>query len=230
MTTTAMARTTLPERLFALANPADVDQLLAQVSWCAIFKAGTSDMTFDAWRLVQQALEPRVDVGIGLIQLPAGRAASDHVASRSGVPHKSPQLLLFRDGVYGASLDERAISPESLSGLLHAQLPAAIGARVQNPRVVSLGAYRMLAADFVAGRLPEERFQWAFLERLAREAGWRDEPTFELLNGLFENPWGRDVYPARLVAHEFQGQLAGRLAPLNARATRWLEHLPSGTE
>ena len=227
MTTTAMARTTLPERLFALAAPAEVDQLLAQTSWCAIFKAGTSDMTFDAWRLVQQALEPRVDVGVGLIQLPAGRAASDHVASRSGVPHRSPQLLLFRDGVCRASLDERAISPGSLGGLLQAQLPAAIGAGVQNPQVVSLGAYRTLAADFVAGRLPEERFQWAFLERLAREAGWRDDPTFDLLNGLFENPWGRDVHAARLVAHEFQGQLAGRLEPLSARAARWLAHLPA---
>lgn len=228
--TTATARTTLPERLFALVGPADVDELLARTSWCAVFKAGTSDMTFDAWRLVQQALEPRVDVGVGLIQLPAGRAASDHLASRSGVPHRSPQLVLFRDGASCGSLSERAIAPESLRGLLDAQLPAAIGARVRNPTVVSLGAYRRLAADFVAGRLPEERFQWAFLERLAREAAWRDDAAFALLNGLFENPWGRDVRPARLVAHEFQGQLAGRLEPLKARAARWLERLPPGTE
>ena len=33
--------------------------------------------------------------------------------------------------------------------------------------------------------------------------------TFELLNSLFENAWGRDVQAARLVAVEFQGQLAG---------------------
>jgi len=228
--TTTTARTTLPARLFALASPADVDELLAQTPWCAVFKAGTSDMTFDAWRLVQQALEPRVDVGVGLIQLPAGRAASDHLASRSGVPHKSPQLVLFRDGTACGSLSERAIAPESLHGLLQAQLPAAIGARVQNPRVVSLEAYRTLAADFVAGRLPEERFQWAYLERLAREAAWRDDAAFARLNALFENPWGRDVRPARLVAHEFQGQLAGRLESLKARAARWLEHGPIGAE
>ena len=45
------------------------------------------------------------------------------------------------------------------------------------------------------------------------------------MNGLFENQWGRDVKAARLVAVEFQGQLAGRLEPLKARAARLLERL-----
>jgi hypothetical protein len=45
------------------------------------------------------------------------------------------------------------------------------------------------------------------------------------LNGLFENEWGRDVRAARLVAMEFQGQLAGRLEPLKVRATRMLERM-----
>ena len=45
------------------------------------------------------------------------------------------------------------------------------------------------------------------------------------LNSLFENEWGRDVRAARLVAVEFQGQLAGRLEPLKARAARMLERL-----
>ena len=73
--------------------------------------------------------------------------------------------------------------------------------------------------------LPEERFQWGYLDRLAKEALWRDDETFELLNSLFENEWGRDVRAARLVAVEFQGQLAGRLEPLKARAARMLERL-----
>jgi hypothetical protein len=42
---------------------------------------------------------------------------------------------------------------------------------------------------------------------------------------LFENEWGRAVRAARLVAVEFQGQLAGRLEPLKARAARMLERL-----
>ena len=63
------------------------------------------------------------------------------------------------------------------------------------------------------------------LERLANEALWRDDETFALLNSLFENEWGRDVRAARLVAVEFQGQLAGRLEPLTDRAARMLERL-----
>ena len=64
-----------------------------------------------------------------------------------------------------------------------------------------------------------------YLDRLAKEALWRDDETFALLNSLFENEWGRDVRAARLVAVEFQGQLAGRLEPLKARAARMLERL-----
>ena len=80
--------------------------------------------------------------------------------------------------------------------------------------MVTLEPYRRLLSQFLRGTLPEERFQWAYLDRLAKEALWRDDETFELLNRLFENEWGRDVRPARLVAVEFQGQLAGRLEPL----------------
>jgi hypothetical protein len=91
--------------------------------------------------------------------------------------------------------------------------------------VVTLEPYRALLTQFVQADLPEERFQWTFLERLAKEALWRDDETFALLNSLFENEWGRDVRAARLVAVEFQGQLAGRLEPLKTRAARLLERL-----
>lgn len=220
-----MTRTTLPERFFQLAGPADVDALLDTVEWCAIFKAGTSDKTFDAWCLVQKAFEPRVDVAVALIQIPSGRAASDHVAARTGVAHKSPQLVLFHRRQAVGHLDERAIQPEPLQALILEHLPSTIGPRVVNPQVVSLGAYRRLLEDFTEGRLQEERFQWAFLERLEREAPWRDNESFDLLNGLFENTDGREVRPARLIAHEFQGQLAGRLEPLRDRAARLIERI-----
>ena len=61
--------------------------------------------------------------------------------------------------------------------------------------------------------------------RLAKEAQWRDDETFTLLNGLFENEWETRRAGVRLVALEFQGQLAGRIEPLNVRAARLLERL-----
>jgi bacillithiol system protein YtxJ len=219
-------RVTLRERLFPLHQPGDVDGFLDRFSPAAIFKAGTSDRTFDAWDAAQRALEPRTDVAVGFVRLPEDRPASDRVAERAAIAHRSPQFVLFRDGRACAHLDELAIAPDRLVALLREHLPDEIGPRVRNDEAVTLERYRAMLTDFVEGRLPDERFQWGYVERLEKEASWRDEETFALVNGLFENPWGRDLTAARLIAHEFQGQLAGRLEPLKARAARLLARLP----
>jgi len=220
-----MARITLRERFFPLHQAEDVDQFLARFPAAVLFKAGTSDKTVDAWLVAQAALEPRVDVAVGFIRLPADRAASDRVTAITAIAHRSPQLLLFQDAVVRFHLDEFAIVPDQLVPLLGQHLPAELGPPVRNEAVVTLEPYRALLSRFVHGDLPEERFQWGYLDRLAKEALWRDDETFALLDSLFENEWGRDVKAARLVAVEFQGQLAGRLEPLKARAARLLERL-----
>ena len=217
-----MTRATLRERFFPLHQPADVDRFLDRFEWSAVFKAGTSEKTFEAWDVVQRVLEPRVDVAVGFVRLPEDRAASDRVTAASGIVHRSPQFILFNRADARASLDELSIVPDQLVPALVEQLPAAVGARVQNEDVVTLEPYRHLLREFVGGALPDERFQWAYLDRLQKEAQWRDDETFELLNGLFENQWGRDVRAARLIATEFQAQLAGRLDPLKSRAARLL--------
>jgi len=218
-------RASLRERFFPLHQPGEVDRFLGAFEWCAVFKAGTSDKTFDAWEVAQKALEPRPDVAVGFIRLPEDRAASDHVSAIAGIAHRSPQLILFHRGVPRFHLDELAIVPNELVPALREHLPAEAGARVQNEAVVSIDPYRRLLRDYVAGTLQEERFQWGYLDRLQREAIWRDDETFALLNSLFENSWGRDVQAARLVALEFQGQLAGRLRPLKERASRLLANM-----
>src|SRR5512144_3197233 len=119
-----MSRVTLRERFFPLHEPADVERFLRGFSWCAIFKAGTSDKTFDAWLVAQQALEPRVDVAVGFIRLPEDRPASDHVTTLSGVVHRSPQLMLFHQATVRGHLDEFEIVPDQLVPLLREQLPA----------------------------------------------------------------------------------------------------------
>ena len=220
-----MSRVTLRERFFPLHQPADVECFLGGFPWCVIFKAGTSDKTFDAWLVAQQVLEPRVDVAVGFIRLPEDRPASERVATLFGIVHRSPQLILFHEATARGHLDESAIVPDQLVPLLSEQLPAEIGRPVCNEAVVTLEPYRALLSQFVQGDLPEERFQWGYLDRLAKEALWRDDETFALLNSLFENERGRDVRAARLVAVEFQGQLAGRLEPLKTRAMRMLDRL-----
>jgi hypothetical protein len=216
---------TLRERFFPLHDPVEVDRFLDGFLWSVVFKAGTSEKTFEAWRVAQGALEPRVDVAVGFVRLPEDRAASDRVTARSRIAHRSPQFVLFQKGEPRFHLDEFEIAPDPLVPLLREHLPPEVGPRVRNEAVVALDSYRALLAAYVGGTLPEERFQWAYLERLAKEALWRDDQTFELLNSLFENSWGRDVQAARLIAVEFQGQLAGRLEPLPARARRLLARM-----
>jgi hypothetical protein len=220
-----MPRITLRERFFPLHRSDDVDRFLERFSWSVVFKAGTSDKTFDAWLVAQQVLEPRVDVAVGFIRLPEDRPASERVTMLSGVAHRSPQLILFHRTTARGHLDEFAIVPDQLVPLLREQLPVEVGPPVRNEAVVTLEPYRALLSQFLQGDLPEERFQWGYLDRLAKEALWRDDETFALLDSLFENDRGRDVSPARLVAVEFQGQLAGRLEPLKTRAARTLERL-----
>ena len=220
-----MARITLRERFFPLHRADDVDRFLERFPWSVVFKAGTSDKTVDAWLVAQNVLERRRDVAVGFIRLPEDRAASDHVSALTGVVHRSPQLLLFQHAHALFHLDEFAIVPDQLVPLLGEHLPVEVGPPVRNEAVVTLEPYRALLSQFLQGTLPEERFQSGYLDRLAQEALWRDDETFALLNSLFENEWGRDVKAARLVAVEFQGQLAGRLEPLKARAARLLERL-----
>jgi hypothetical protein len=207
-----MPRVTLRERFFPLHTAADVDQFLGRFAWCVVFKAGTSEKTFDAWLVAQNALEPRRDVAVGFIRLPEDRPASDHLSARSFLAHRSPQLILFHEGDACFHLDEHAIAPDQLVPLLREHLPADVGPAVRNEEAVTLEPYRVLLSRYVDGNLPEEPI-------------WRDDETFDVLNSLFENQWGRDVKAASLVAVEFQGQLAGRLEPLKERAARLLERL-----
>lgn len=218
---------TLPQRLFPLGDPEGVDVLLDGFTWCVVFKAATGEKTFEAWLLVQKAIEPRLDVAVGLIRIPADRPASDHLAIRTGIVHKSPQFILFKGGQPLAHLDERAIQPERLRELIAEHLPPALGPGIVNPKAVSFDRYRGLLEDLVAGRLREDRFQWDYLDRLAKEASWRDEEALALLTSVFDGVWDRDFKPARVIAHEFQGQIAGRLTPLRERAERLLERLGS---
>jgi hypothetical protein len=220
-----MSRVTLPERLFSLHDADDVDRFLARWSTSVVFKAGTSDKTIDAWAVAQHALEPRADVAVGFVRLPDDRAASDRVSALADIAHRSPQVILFQHARALCHLDEFAIVPDGLVPLLREYLPAEVGSPVRNDAVVTLEPYRLLLSQFVRGDLPEARFQWGYLDRLAKEAAWRDDETFALLNALFENERGRDVRPASIVAVEFQGQLAGRLEPLTRRAAQMLDRL-----
>ena len=221
-----MARVTLPERIFPLHTAEAVDALLDRFPHTVVFKAGSGDKTVQAWNVVQRALETRSHIAVGFIVLPADRDASNRVSERTSIVHRSPQIVVVANGQPRVHFDEFDIISANLTPALDAELPPS-GRHVVNQEVVSVAAYVALLEAFVTGRLAQERFEWGYLERLGREAAWRDDESFAALDALFDNPDGRDVKPARIIAREFQGQLAGQREPLLARARRHLERLQS---
>lgn len=208
----------LRERTFLLTSPEAVNYFLQQHLYAAIFKASTTDKTVEAYGYIEKYLLPRPDVAVGMIRIPEDRPASDRVEEVSGIKHHSPQFILFNKAKPLFDLDNFKINPDNLEPLLAQHLPSEVGQPVQNPDVVSLKPYCDMLDKFIAGQLSEERFQWGYLDMLKREAGWRSERDFNLLNGLFANPDGREFKPAAVVALEFQAQLAGKSTPLLERA------------
>lgn len=206
------------ERMFGLHTPEDVDEFLAAYRLATIFKASITDKTFEGWAYAERYLESRPDVAIGLIMIPADRPASAHVEARTGIKHQSPQLILFKQGIPLFDLDNYSINPEKLAPLLEQYLPAQLGETIINPKVASFQPYRNLLDKLIAGELREEKFQWDYLDLLKQEAGWRSDEDFELLDSLFENPYGRKVQPALIVGLEFKAQLEGKSTPLIERA------------
>lgn len=151
---------------------------------------------------MQKYLDPRPDVAIGIIRIPEDRPASNHLEAGTGIKHQSPQLIHFRQARPLFDLDKLMAAP-----------PVHLGRPVRNPAVVGLGAYLDLLDRYIAGTLSEERFQWGYLGRLQKEADWRSESDFALLNSLFPNPDGRAFTPGKVVALEFQAQISGRAEP-----------------
>ena len=188
---------------------------LGVFAWCAVFKAGTSDKTFEAWRA--GAAGARAAGGRGRRPDPAsGRVApaSDHVAARSGIPHRSPQLSLFHHGAAALS-PRRACHPARAAPRAAARSTChpTIGPACATRRRFARAPIAHLLEEFVAGTLPEERFQWA-LSRSARRRrpSWRDDEAFELLNGVVREPLGPRRSGRRgSIAHRVPGA-AGRPA------------------
>ncbi len=208
----------LRERSFQLLTPEAVNHFLQVHGLAAIFKASTSDKTFEALAHLEKYLLTRPDVALGVIRIPEDRAASDQVAQITGIQHHSPQFILFNKGKALFGLDNWKIIPDHLEPLLAQHLPLEVGPAVQNPEVISLKPYADWLDRFIEGRIKDEQFQWGYLDLLCKEAGWRSEADFALLNGLFPNPAGREVKPASIVALEFQAQLAGQAESLLERA------------
>ena len=110
----------LKDRLHFLASPEQVDAFVRDNPAAAIFKAGTCHKTNEMFQHVQAQLELREDLPLGVIRVVEARKASNRVSAMTGIPHESPQLLLFKEGKAVYDRDNWDITPESISEALEA--------------------------------------------------------------------------------------------------------------
>jgi bacillithiol system protein YtxJ len=111
----------LKDRIRFLATPDDVDAFVRDNPAAAIFKAGTCHKTNEMFLNVQGQLEGREDIPLGIIRVVEARPASNRVAEVTGIPHESPQLLLFKDGRAIFDRDNWDITPESIAEALESR-------------------------------------------------------------------------------------------------------------
>jgi bacillithiol system protein YtxJ len=114
----------LADRTWLLTTPEQVDEFIARHSLAVLFKAGNCGQTDETFARLQSTLTSRDDAAFGLIRVVEARAASDHLAERTGVRHESPQLFVFRDGALTLSRSHWDITAEVLAAALGARLAA----------------------------------------------------------------------------------------------------------
>jgi bacillithiol system protein YtxJ len=105
----------LKDRITFLTTPEQVDQFLAAHKTAAIFKAGTCHKTPSAFEHIEAQFADRDDLPLGIIRVVEARTASNHLEKITGVPHESPQLLLFKDGKPVFDRDNWDITSEAVA-------------------------------------------------------------------------------------------------------------------
>lgn len=173
------------DRVINLTTPEEVNEFLTAHPTSVVFKAGTCHKTMQGFGFVQEKLEPREDLYVGLIRVVEARAASNLVAEKTAIRHESPQVILFRDGEAVFDLDNWSITPEALAEGFE-RMPAGQQPDAGNPRAASdLAPYIQLLESFLAGKIDERRFEYAYTTAFRDDSSLRSREEVDILNSIF---------------------------------------------
>lgn len=175
----------LRDRIVNLTDPADVEAFLADHPTSVIFKAGTCHKTMQGFGYLQEQLDAREDLMVGLIRVVEARAASNLVAERTGIVHHSPQVILFRDGDAVFDVDNWAITPDALAAGF-TQVPAGEAvAAVGSGGGSNLQPYLDVLDQFLAGVISERQFEYVYTTMFRDDASLRSREEVEVLGSIF---------------------------------------------
>lgn len=173
------------DRVLNLSSPEAVDGFLEQFPTSVIFKAGTCHKTMQGFGFVQEKLENREDLMVGIIRVVEARPASDLITNKTGIIHHSPQVILFKEGEAVFDVDNWDITPEVLDqGLSHTPNS---GVTVESGEATSsdLGVYKRLIEQYLNGDLTDQQFEHVYTMTFRDDASLRTREEVEVLGSIF---------------------------------------------
>jgi bacillithiol system protein YtxJ len=175
----------LRDRVVNLTSPEDVQGFLAQNPTSVIFKAGTCHKTMQGFGFLQEKLEPREDLMVGIIRVVEARPASNLIAEMTGLTHHSPQVILFKEGQPVFERNNWDITPEELDEGF-AKVPASGEAvRSTQPVKSDLAPYKNVLEQYITGVISDRQFEYVYTNMFRDDASLRSKDEVEVLNSIF---------------------------------------------
>lgn len=175
----------LRDRIATLTDAADVDAFLTDHPTSVIFKAGTCHKTMQGFGFLQEKLEERPDLMVGLIRVVEHRPAANRVSDRTSIVHHSPQVILFRDGQAVFDVDNWGITPEALVdgfGRVPAGAPAEV---VPSASGSDLKPYLDVLDQYLSGVIGDRQFEFVYTTMFRDDASLRSGTEVDVLGSIF---------------------------------------------
>lgn len=175
----------LRDRIYNLETPEDVQSFLDQNPSSVIFKAGTCHKTMQGFGFLQEKLETRDDLSVGLIRVVQARPASNFVTEDTGIVHQSPQVILFKEGKAVFDVDNWEITPDVLEAGLAKVPQTGEAAAAPSGTKSDLSPYVGLLERYLGGQLDDREFEFAYTTTFRDDASLRSREEVEVLGSIF---------------------------------------------
>lgn len=173
------------DRVVNLTSPEAVQDFLSSYPTSVVFKAGTCHKTMQGFGYLQEQVEPREDLMVGLIRVVDWRPASNLVSELTGLRHESPQVIVFRDGQPVFEANNWGITPDVLAPAF-SELP--VGASVvpeQSRGRSDLTPYLNVLQAYLEGDMDDRNFEQTYTYMFRDDASLRSREEVEVLNSIF---------------------------------------------
>ena len=169
----------LRDRVVNLSTPEEVKAFLTSHPTSVIFKAGTCHKTMQGFGFLQEKLEAREDLMVGIIRVIEWRAASNLVTELTGIRHESPQVILFRDGGAVFDVDNWNITPEVLSAGFDLVPSSGEVVGGNGASRSDLSPYLQVLEQYLTGIMSYRQFEYVYTTMFRDDASLRSREEVE---------------------------------------------------